>query len=259
MSAPDSSSFARNTKAASALVTDVLATLAALGVTRATSDLGRAADALDRAEREVDSVPARHLRIRAAISDLARALSDLHADPRCADVSESVARALALLYPVARSHQRQRREVVLNPSLSPPSSNELASLPPAPSSPGERAAPSFSGLERRRRSRVRVEADVGLLSQSHFYTGLSRDLSRGGLFVATYQPKPPGTTVALYFVLPNGHTVHADGVVAWTSEASADCPPGMGIAFEHLAPEDVAAIEDFCRQRTPMYHDSGDD
>jgi uncharacterized protein (TIGR02266 family) len=259
VTAPDSSSFARNTKAAGALVQDVLSTLATLGVTRGTADLGKAASSLELADRELESVQARYLRIRSAISDLARALSDLHADPTCAEVCESVARALALLYPVARSHQRQRRQVVLNPSLSPPSSNELASLPPAPSSPGERAAPSFSGTERRRRGRVRVEADVGLLSQSHFYTGLSRDLSRGGLFVATYQPKPPGTTVALYFVLPNGHTVHADGVVAWTSEASADCPPGMGIAFEHVAPEDVAAIEEFCRERTPMYHDSGDD
>jgi hypothetical protein len=43
------------------------------------------------------------------------------------------------------------------------------------------------------------------------------------------------------------------------SEANGDCPPGMGIAFQHVAPDDLDAIEQFCRERVPMYHDSADD
>ena len=260
MTTPDPSSFTRNTHAARELCIEVIR---ALGPDHETAsgalELRAAAEALEHADRDAAIAQARYLRVKTAITHLARALSSIHAQPELADSSESVARALALLYPVARAHQRQRGHVMLNPSLAPPPSSTANLLPRAPASPGDRDPGSFDGEDRRRVERVRVEADVGLLSQSHFYTGISRDLSRGGLLVATYQPKPPGTTVALYFVLPNGHTVHADGIVAWTSAASAECPPGMGIAFEHVAPEDATAIEQFCQQRDPLLHDRGDD
>jgi hypothetical protein len=65
--------------------------------------------------------------------------------------------------------------------------------------------------------------------------------------------------VALFFVLPNGHAVHADGVVRWTNEGSGDVAPGMGIAFQQLAPGDLDAIAEFCELRSPMYHYSADD
>ncbi len=104
-----------------------------------------------------------------------------------------------------------------------------------------------------------VEVDIGFASQSHFYTGLSRDLSSGGVFVATYMPQPPGTKVAVHFVLPDGRAVKAGGVVRWTVPAQGDVAPGMGVAFEDLEAEDLNAIVEFCSQRSPIYHLSGDD
>ena len=104
-----------------------------------------------------------------------------------------------------------------------------------------------------------LEVDIGLLSESYFYAGLSQDLSRGGLFVATYQLKKPGTHVALYFVLPDGHAVSTEGIVRWTRDASDDLPPGMGIAFENLPARDVAAIGRYCHDRALLYHDVEDD
>ncbi len=202
--------------------------------------------------------------LRGAIRQLGKVLAALQtfvsSDPHIETALEAVARSLALLYPVARGAQRQRRDVVID---APTSSDVFASLPPAPphrEPRDERRTEPYTGPDKRQSGeRVRVEADLGLLSDSNFYTGLSQDLSTGGLFVATYQPRPPGTKVALFFVLPNGHAVRADGVVRWTSEGKGDVAPGMGIAFQRLAPGDLDAIAEFCELRSPMYHDSADD
>lgn len=205
--------------------------------------------------------------VRTAIEQLGEALASLQelsvGDPSLHAATETVARTLALLYPVARAEQRQRREVVVHEtSQAPPADlGRAATIPIAPDPTGRpRQATPFDGKDKRSRGdRTFVETDIGLLSESHFYTGLSQDLSRGGLFVATYQPKPPGTEVSVYFVLPDGRQVQAEGVVRWTREASPDAAPGMGIAFKNLSDSDVEAIEEFCRNRAPLYHDSADD
>ena len=131
-------------------------------------------------------------------------------------------------------------------------------LPRAPAPLGRPRLPSPQPIGRPilpRTHRVFVEADIGLYSASNFYTGISQDLSTGGVFIATYQPQAPGTPMTLYFELPDGATVRAEGVVRWTRGASGDAPPGMGVEFEQLSPEDLAAITHFCSQRPPLYHD----
>jgi len=200
--------------------------------------------------------------IRTAIAHLSEALGILQALPprHGVDVAiEGLARTLALLYPVARTHQRRRRKVILDIFSEPDSMVGLAAPAPEPTgAPPDRG--DFSGANKREGGdRVFLEVDIGLASQSHFYTGLSRDLSRGGVFVATYRPQPPGTEVAVHFVLPNGRAVQARGIVRWTIDARGDMAPGMGISFHELGPEDLSAIVEFCEQRTPIYHQSGDD
>lgn len=205
--------------------------------------------------------------IRTAIEQLGLALSALQrdslSDPTVLSATETIARTLALLYPVARAQQRARRNVIFH-THAPVDAVELslpeATVPPAPPAGRPRVlTPSFRGRDQRSRGgRVFVEADIGLLSDSHFYTGLSQDLSSGGVFIATYQPKPPGTEVGLYFALPDGHVVEAKGVVRWTREGGGETPPGMGIAFQELSAVDLEAIQRFCESRAPMYHDSAD-
>jgi len=112
---------------------------------------------------------------------------------------------------------------------------------------------------RRLSGRSVLEVDVGLVSESQFYAGLTMDLSTGGLFVATYQIKPVGTPVAVSLVLPDGHAVWAKGVVRWVREPRGDdVVPGMGVAFTDIEPSDLDAVRDFCRIRTPMYYDVDD-
>jgi uncharacterized protein (TIGR02266 family) len=200
--------------------------------------------------------------IRGAIKHLSDALSllqTLSATPGIDSALEGLARTLALLYPVARTHQRKRRQVIMDIFGEPDSMVGLARPAPEPLGEAPRQ-PGFSGANKRDGGdRVFLEVDIGFASQSHFYTGLSRDVSRGGVFVATYEPQPPGTEMVLHFVLPNGRAVKARGVVRWTVEARDDLAPGMGIAFDDIASEDLGAIVDFCGERSPLYHEVADD
>jgi len=221
-----------------------------------------ASSALYEVENSASTLQASNAGIQIAVEKLGTALRALQqlevssSTPHPA--TEVLARTLALLYPIARASLRQRRDVML-PNDGTPS---LAHLPPAPRPSGRPRAsllPTGRADQRSAGERVFIEVDIGLLSDSTFYTGLSQDISRGGLFVATYQPKPPGAGVTVYFVLPNGYEVRANGIVRWTREASDDAPPGMGVAFQALRDEDLHAIERFCKSRVPLYHDSADD
>jgi uncharacterized protein (TIGR02266 family) len=148
-----------------------------------------------------------------------------------------------------------------------PLSRRRAPAPAAPSSAGPVSQPQSSPKSeravdprkwnRRVTGRSVLEVDVGLVSESQFYAGLSMDLSTGGLFVATYQSKPVGTRVAVSLVLPGGQSVWAKGVVRWVREASGeDDVPGMGVEFTEIEPADLEAIKHFCKMRAPMYFES---
>lgn len=175
--------------------------------------------------------------------------------------ANSVAQTLALLYPVLQHSLRQRRARLPEGGLSDSDARELramARFPSAPSPSGRHRIPSgFDGSERRSRSDTRafVEVEIGLSTESNFYTGLSLDVSTGGVFVATYEPSTPGTKVSLYFVLPDGFVVNAEGVVRWTRGATSDAPPGMGVAFLNISSDALAHIAHFCSSRAPLYFD----
>ncbi len=206
---------------------------------------------------ELEATPGDPLpRLRRTLASLSSALELLQgAQPPARelhDALEAVARAMAILYPIARGEHRRRRAVQLDLTST---SDAFASLPPIP----ERTRASVAPTERRDNGRIDLSVDLGLLSDSHFYAGLSRDLSRGGVFVATYSAETPGRELFLSFVLPDGHHVQTRGVVRWTSDAGDDTPPGMGIAFVDLNEADREAVERYCELRAPMYHLSADE
>jgi uncharacterized protein (TIGR02266 family) len=99
---------------------------------------------------------------------------------------------------------------------------------------------------------------MGLLSDSHFYSGLSMDVSKGGLFVATYQALPVGTVLRLFFVLPDGTAIEAPGTVRWTRGEEGETPPGMGIAFRKLSEAARRAIDRYCEHRPALFHEEGE-
>jgi uncharacterized protein (TIGR02266 family) len=184
------------------------------------------------------------------------------ANPKLETVAEPTARAVAALFVASKSDA---------PKVG-PSQSRILELVPQQVGQSEGRQPEAlqeadEGTEleqsipltrpsRRSAQRVKIEVEVGLVSESMFYAGLSLDISTGGLFVATYNVHPVGTQVSIMLSLPDGHAVSANGVVCWVREpASGDVTPGMGIAFLTLTASELAAVEAFCRSRTPMYYD----
>lgn len=110
--------------------------------------------------------------------------------------------------------------------------------------------------EQRASQRVAVGVDIHLASDSHFFSGLSGDISEGGLFLSTYRSLPVGSAVEIEFSLPgSGTPLHARGEVRWLREHSTGQPQGVGIAFDHLEEDDRERIHRFCTMRPPLYYD----
>lgn len=150
-------------------------------------------------------------------------------------------------------------------SEAPVSAAPVSAAPPEPPAFELRAAePSIvpaapetpEAPEHRNSTRVSVAVDIHLASDSHFFSGLSGDISEGGVFLSTYRPLRVGSSVDIEFSLPGSDaTVHARGQVRWLREHSADQPRGVGIAFENLSAEDRERIHEFCSMRPPLYYE----
>lgn len=109
-------------------------------------------------------------------------------------------------------------------------------------------------LERRIKPRAPLTVEISLGSDSHFFVGITSDLSTGGVFVVTYEPLALGDELELEFSLP-ASTVHARGRVRWMRQATEEAPPGVGIAFTSMDEPGWREIERFCRIRAPLYYD----
>jgi uncharacterized protein (TIGR02266 family) len=116
---------------------------------------------------------------------------------------------------------------------------------------------STSDGEHRASKRISLQVELHLASDSHFFSGLSGDISEGGVFVSTYRALAQGSLVDLEFSLPgNEQPLHARGEVRWHRDATPQGPPpGVGISFDELSDDDRKAIHRFCTMRPPLYYD----
>lgn len=116
------------------------------------------------------------------------------------------------------------------------------------------------GAERRTAPRVELQIEVGLTSDSHFYTGLTRDISTGGVFVATHHLHRVGQHVTVHLTLPGvSHPVTVESEVRWVREISAlqgsHGSTGMGLRFLELTPAAKQAIDAYIDAHDSMFHD----
>ncbi|MCY1083694.1 TIGR02266 family protein [Archangium lansingense] len=106
------------------------------------------------------------------------------------------------------------------------------------------------------RTRVRMVAAIDQGSDSNFFTGFTTNINEGGIFVATVQSVPRGTTVDVDVLLPGTRAMQVTGVVRWTREVNDKTPelmPGLGVKFTYLPPEVTSVISDFVVSREPMF------
>ncbi len=219
--------------------------------------------------------------LKAAYERLELTIKLMDAVPQLAEERRNVVQALALLYALGAG-DRTTVPPLRRSSTQMAAVAEAVQRPPPPSSPnievGEldanalgldledldderpRAADAAPPSEvppasdRRSSPRVAYEVEVGLVSETHFYAGLSMDVSTGGLFVATYNLQPIGSHIAVTFVLPNGHAVTTNALVCWVREQSEEASPGMGVSFD-LDGGDLKQVQEFCSRREPLLID----
>lgn len=102
--------------------------------------------------------------------------------------------------------------------------------------------------EERRNPRVVAYLCIDLCSEHNFWTGLTMNISEGGVFVATHQLLEPGSLVGLHLELPNhGARIMTLGEVRWSRAYTGDddVPPGLGIKFIGLDLASLSAIRKF--------------
>ncbi len=167
----------------------------------------------------------------------------------------TVARTMAILFPLFKALEgRKFREPEPIPLMGVlPARGEPAPLPLSARRRPELAA---TDRERRRANRRSIEVDIGMQSETNFFTGFSLDISSGGLFVSTYDILPLDSEVNVNFSLPGGPMMSLSGLVRWVrdyNEAVPDTAPGMGIMFEDLSIEQENEINTYLARSNPLF------
>ncbi len=102
----------------------------------------------------------------------------------------------------------------------------------------------------RREARIAAQLELRLAygSVDEFIQRYALNISRGGIFVRTLEPRPPGTEVTLDVSIGSGdQLIRGKGIVRWSAPPSgpgeAHREPGMGIRFTELSPESRALVD----------------
>lgn len=95
---------------------------------------------------------------------------------------------------------------------------------------------------RRKSTRAPIEVKVDYRTIGSFITDYSKDISQGGIFIATSMPYNIGDQIRLRITLPGSVLPFSlEGVVRWVVQPGAgDKQPGMGLEFVSFT-DDVKA------------------
>ena len=140
----------------------------------------------------------------------------------------------------------------------------------APAAKSLTSADTLPVEDRRVHPRYHLKLASTLRGDNNFYTGVTSDISAGGVFIATQHILPVGTPVVLQFHLTRFDVdITVAGIVRWIREPEAtaqggdvfggssldDVKPGMGVQFHGLSPSDEAFIRSFMLVRSPEFFD----
>jgi type IV pilus assembly protein PilZ len=110
--------------------------------------------------------------------------------------------------------------------------------PPTPTPPTPTDVASTSVKSNRRDAvRAPIELKVEYRRLNSFFADYTRNISKGGTFIATARPLPIGTAFVFRLTVPTlAAPLELRGTVAWIvreDEATAAQPAGMGIRFQY--------------------------
>lgn len=209
-----------------------------------TQHIAEAVSALFEAEKAT-SEPDGKGSVRHAMGSLSQTmalLQDVRSEHQGIGVAtKALAQVMSELFPLSNAPSQR-------PSA--PPGFEDASAPQAPAAPTPASEPP--------RERQHMEANVGATTQSNFFVGFSGEISEGGIFIATYNVLPKGTSADVLITLPGGYETRVKGTVRFVRDPmdfSMDTEPGMGVQFDSLDPQSRELILRFVRKRPPMFFD----
>lgn len=103
--------------------------------------------------------------------------------------------------------------------------------------------------ERRKYKRVPARVLIKYGNADQFFTDYIQNISRGGIFVPTYNPLPEGTHLQISFSLPFwDRLIETEGLVVhsiWHDPEKTIEPSGMGIQFQALSEENLKLIDKY--------------
>jgi uncharacterized protein (TIGR02266 family) len=104
-----------------------------------------------------------------------------------------------------------------------------------------------SMVERRKEKRAVVELEVRYSSQESFAVEWITNISKGGLFIKSENPLPPGTPLKITFSVPGKDIpVQLEGVVRWSAPPSSpSVVPGMGIEIVKIDERSKKILDSF--------------
>lgn len=101
---------------------------------------------------------------------------------------------------------------------------------------------------KRQEERASAKIKISFKKESDFFRAYISNLAGGGLFIKTAKNVPVDTLLNLEFNLPDSNQViRTKGRVAWTrskDKSSEKKPPGMGIQFIDMNPENKKLLQD---------------
>lgn len=105
---------------------------------------------------------------------------------------------------------------------------------------------------------LNIDFEVSVDGPHNFFTGISQDISKGGVFLATHQIYPIGTNMKLSFQI-EGVLITIDAIVRWVRSPERitgdDVLPGMGLQFLNPGPEITKAFDSFLEKKEPLLID----
>jgi uncharacterized protein (TIGR02266 family) len=111
-------------------------------------------------------------------------------------------------------------------------------------------------------SGVHVSVVLGNTSEHLLWSDLTLDVTKGGVFVATFHPLAVGTIVHLLLMIEGDPLpIAAEGVVRWITphREDDDGAAGAGIQFTKIDPKSLETLARFAREvRAPMMFELDD-
>lgn len=105
-----------------------------------------------------------------------------------------------------------------------------------------------------------VVLEIDAESDHNFYTGLTNDISEGGVFIATTTMLPVGKNVVMSIQLPPApEAQRVEGEVRWIREPEAcfgGAVPGYGVAFRDVAPEVLATLRAYIARHETIFFEA---